>query len=184
MVLEEPGWHPRSPPHRPPGSHSSPCRLPVCPLTCGLRVAALLVHPPWLPRILPYPSCHLWKHSLPHLSLHPLQRAVVPLSQLPDAGGGLVARGLIFLPLGPGPSCWEALRAAVPAPMLPICSRGTESQSHPASTALPLCPEMPDWKGPRSCAEGASLGCPDIVSTPRRGVTMSQAFPPTDGHFP
>lgn len=58
VVLEEPGWHPRSPPHRPPGSHSSLRRLPVCPLTCGLRAAALLVHPPWLPRILPYPSCH------------------------------------------------------------------------------------------------------------------------------
>lgn len=162
VVLEEPGWHPQSPPHRPPGSHSSPCRLPVCPLTCGLRAAALLVHLSWLPRILPYPSCHLWNHSLPHLSLHPWRRAVVPLSQLPHAGGGLVARGLIFLPLGPGPSCWEALRAAVPAPMLPICSRGTESQRNPASTALPLAQKCLIGRGRGAVPRAQAWGVPTL----------------------
>lgn len=85
----------------------------------------------------------------------------------------------MFLPLGLAP----ALERDSGTLYQPQCSPCTAGELSPSAT-LPPCPKLPDWEGPRGSAQGASLGCPDSVQTPRRGVMISQAFPPTAGLFP
>lgn len=123
---------PTGPTARAPRQPQKPTLPSPCPSThmwpeCGpARPPAMAVPSPALPQ-LPLELLSA------HLPLHPWREAVVPLAQLPHLGGGPVAGGLLFLPLGPGPSAGEGLGGAVPAPMLPMCGWGTESQRHAAT---------------------------------------------------